>query len=219
MLCIFRAEIVFNRVMFLETVSNKGSIEVICGCMFSGKTEELIRRVKRARIAGLNTLIFKPKIDVRYSVNEVVSHNDNSVESIAISGAKEILKHYGEARVIGIDEIQFFDAEIIEICKFLAYQNRRVIVAGLDMDFMGRPFGAMPDLMAIGEFVTKLHAICKNCGNTATHSYRKTLSNKMVEIGETNIYEARCRSCFAEALNLKEKQMALFSIEENPKNT
>jgi len=196
--------------MFLESSSYKGSLEVICGCMFSGKTEELIRRIKRARIAGLETILFKPEIDIRYHKEKIVSHNANSIDSYTVSSSKDILSRIDNQSVIGIDEAQFFDQDIVELCKYLASQNKRVIIAGLDMDFLGRPFGPMPNLLAISEFVTKLHAICKHCGNTATHTYRKTKSNQMVEIGETDIYEARCRKCFEKGQDLKEEQIGLF---------
>ena len=196
--------------MFLESSSFNGSIEVICGCMFSGKTEELIRRIKRARIAGLETILFKLVIDIRYHKEKIVSHNANSIDSYTVSNSKEILNKIEGQSVIGIDEAQFFDEDVVELCKYLASQNKRVIVAGLDMDFLGRPFGPMPYLLSISEFVTKLHAICKHCGNTATHSYRKTRSNLTVEIGETDIYEARCRKCFEKGQDLKEEQIGLF---------
>lgn len=197
--------------MFLESGSNRGSIELICGCMFSGKTEELIRRIKRAKIAGLKTILFKPAIDLRYHKEKIVSHNDNSIDSNTISDTKDILNLLGEQHVVGFDEVQFFDEGIVDIARHLAAQNRRVIAAGLDMDFLGRPFGPVPQLLAISEYVTKLHAVCKHCGNTATHTFRITNSKQTVEIGETDKYEARCRTCFNLGQNLREDQIGLFS--------
>ena len=178
--------------------------------MFSGKTEELIRRIKRARIAGLETILFKPVIDIRYHKEKIVSHNRNSMDGITVSNSKDILNQIKDQTVIGIDEAQFFDQEVVELSKYLTSQNKRVIIASLDMDFLGRPFGPMPFLLSISEYVTKLHAICKHCGNTATHTYRKTRSNQTVEIGETDIYEARCRKCFEKGQDLKEEQIGLF---------
>lgn len=182
--------------MFLEKSSISGSIEVITGSMFSGKTEELIRRIKRANIAKLHTTIFKPKIDTRYSVTNVVSHNKTSLESISVIKSKEILNHITTQKVVAIDEAQFFDDDIIEICKQLAYQGIRVIIAGLDMDFLGRPFGPMPMLMAIADDVLKVHAICTRCGSVSQFSYRTSQNSSLVELGETDKYEPLCRKCY-----------------------
>ncbi|MFN7313416.1 MAG: thymidine kinase [Bacteroidota bacterium] len=194
--------------MFLEprlhqTSHKKGWIEVICGCMFSGKTEELIRRVNRARIANLKVEIFKPAIDVRYHETEVVSHNSNSVNSVPVASSLNILLMQQDADVIGIDEAQFFDEEIIYVCEQLAQRGVRVIVAGLDMDYLGKPFGPMPALMSIAEYVTKVNAICMVCGDLATHSFRKTSDNNQVMLGEKDTYEARCRYCFNEGMGIK----------------
>lgn len=186
--------------MFLE-ISNhssgrRGWIEVICGSMFSGKTEELIRRLNRARIARQKVEIFKPGIDTRYDETDVVSHNENSIQSTPVSSATQILLLTNDVDVVGIDEVQFFDTEIVEVCNKLAAQGIRVIVAGLDMDFTGKPFGPVPALMATAEYVTKVHAICIRCGNLAQYSYRKTDDRKLVLLGETESYEPLCRSCF-----------------------
>ncbi len=192
--------------MFLEKPPQKqeprGWIEVICGSMFSGKTEELIRRLRRAQIAKLNVEIFKPKIDTRYSDTEIVSHDAKTIKSIPVETAKEILEKIGEAHVIGIDEAQFFDDEIINVCNTLANQGIRVIVAGLDMDYLGNPFGPMPKLLAIAEYVTKVHAICMRCGNLANYSHRLSENESLVELGEKDKYEPLCRTCFNE-LNSK----------------
>lgn len=185
--------------MFLEPhikAEKKGWIEVICGSMFSGKTEETIRRLKRALIANKKVIIFKPIIDKRYHETQIVSHDENNMESIPVKDAQSILLHIKDAEVIAVDEAQFFDDKLPQVCETLALSGVRVIVAGLDMDFKGRPFGPMPNLMAIAEYVTKLHAICMVCGNIATHSYRKSSSNKKVVLGEQETYEARCRNCF-----------------------
>lgn len=184
--------------MFIENAKKPGWIEVICGSMFSGKTEELIRRMKRVQFAHQNLAIFKPKIDTRYSDDDVVSHDANSIKSIPVSCAAEILEHSlaEGVEVIGIDEAQFLDNGIVEVAQTLANQGIRVIVAGLDTDFRGKPFGPMPALMAIAEYVTKVHAICVHCGDLANHSHRLTKSNKIVELGEKDIYEPVCRHCF-----------------------
>ncbi|WP_266362995.1 thymidine kinase [Tellurirhabdus rosea] len=174
-----------------------GWIEVICGSMFSGKTEELIRRLNRALIARLSVRIFKPAVDTRYHEKHIVSHNANTVESIPVRSAHEILELAGDCEVVGIDEAQFFgDKEIVEVCNRLANEGKRVILAGLDMDFEGNPFGCMPQLMAIAEYVTKVHAICVVCGDIASYSYRLVPSREKVLLGETDSYEARCRNCF-----------------------
>lgn len=188
--------------MFLEPqfINNRnGSIEVICGSMFSGKTEELIRRLKRALIANLRVEIFKPKIDNRYDDAKVVSHDSNAISSIPVHSAAEILDYCKdkEIDVIGIDEAQFFDLQLVEVCEELALQGIRIIVAGLDMDYKGRPFGPMPKLLSVAEFVTKVHAICQRCGNLATHSYRLVDDDSEILLGEKQEYEPRCRTCYS----------------------
>lgn len=191
--------------MFIEPGLNgehRGWIEVICGSMFSGKTEELIRRLKRAKIAHLKVEIFKPVIDVRYSENAVVSHDANEIMSTPVSSSQNILLLSQDVNVIGIDEAQFFDAEIVNVCEILARKGVRVIVAGLDMDYKARPFGLMPQLLAIADYITKLHAICVKCGNIATISYRKTSKDVQVLIGEKETYEPRCRQCYYEGENI-----------------
>ncbi len=186
--------------MFLEVSNNsthrRGCIEVICGSMFSGKTEELIRRLNRARIARQKVEIFKPAIDTRYDELNVVSHNENSILSTPVSSATQIMLLTNDVDVVGIDEVQFFDDAIVDVCNKLAGQGIRVIVAGLDMDFTGKPFGPVPALMATAEYVTKVHAICIRCGNLAQYSFRKTADKKLVMLGETDSYEPLCRSCF-----------------------
>ncbi|GAB2477414.1 thymidine kinase [Algoriphagus taiwanensis] len=191
--------------MFIEPSPNtrrpaerKGQIEVICGSMFSGKTEELIRRLNRARIAKLKVEIFKPSIDKRYHESDVVSHNENSIRSTPVQFAGDILLLAGDCDVVGIDEAQFFDSELVRIAQVLANQGKRVILAGLDMDFEGKPFEPMPQLMAIAEYVTKVHAICMKCGDLAAFSLRLTTSMDKVVLGEKESYEARCRKCFLE---------------------
>ena len=173
-----------------------GSIEVVCGSMFSGKTEELIRRLRRAQIAKLNVEIFKPKLDVRYDENAIVSHNQNSIQSTPVDHSTSILLLGASTEVVGIDEAQFFDSELPHVCDQLANKGIRVIVAGLDMDFQGKPFGPMPLLMSIAEYVTKVHAICVVCGEVAQYSYRKVTSQDKILLGETDSYEARCRRCY-----------------------
>lgn len=187
--------------MFIEpnfTGEKRGSIEVICGSMFSGKTEELIRRLKRVRIANQKVEIFKPAIDVRYHETEVVSHDANSIASTPVENSQTILLLAQDVDVVGIDEAQFFDAEIMHVCQTLAIKGIRVIVAGLDMDYSGKPFGPMPQLLAIADFITKLHAICVKCGSIASISYRKTSQNGQVLLGEKDVYEPRCWKCFRE---------------------
>ena len=186
--------------MFLEPSfrnQRSGWIEVICGSMFSGKTEELIRRMRRARIAHQKAAIFKPAIDVRYSRDEVVSHDANSIPSTPIQSARELLLIHEEINVIGIDEAQFFDDDLPKVCEQLALKGVRVIVAGLDMDFRGQPFGPMPALLAMAEYITRVHAICNHCGNLATHSYRLSPDEQTVLLGEKQEYEARCRVCYS----------------------
>lgn len=185
--------------MFLEPSfrgQRSGWIEVVCGSMFSGKTEELIRRIKRAKIANQKVLIFKPKKDVRYGKDVVVSHDENSFDSIPVASSYEILDHIGDANVIGIDEAQFFDEHLPAVCQKLAIRGSRVIIAGLDMDFRGVPFGPMPNLLAVAEYITKVHAICPHCGNLATHSYRLSSETETVVLGEKDKYEPRCRVCY-----------------------
>ncbi len=178
------------------TPKNAGWIEVICGSMFSGKTEELIRRIRRAEIAKMKTLIFKPKIDDRYSSNHVVSHNQSKLESMLVKNAQEILDNSENIDVIGIDEAQFFGDDIVNVCKLLAHNNKRVVVAGLDTDYRGLPFGPMPALMCEADYLDKFRAICIQCGNPASCNQRLTQDLAQVVIGETDIYEARCRNCF-----------------------
>lgn len=178
----------------------QGRIEVICGSMFSGKTEELIRRLKRARIARQRVEIYKPAIDTRYSDNDVVSHDANSIPSTPVESARSILLMASDAQVVGIDEAQFFDEAIVEVCNELANSGKRVIVAGLDMDFKGIPFGPMPQLMAIAEDVTKVHAICVKCGNLAHVSHRIVKDEQRVLLGEQHEYEPLCRQCDNKAL-------------------
>lgn len=189
--------------MFLEKDTNSksrtGWIEVVCGSMFSGKTEELIRRLNRARIAKQRVEIFKPHIDKRYSEEDVVSHNANTIRSIPVESASQILFYANEVDVVGIDEAQFFDDELATVCARLANNGVRVIVAGLDMDFQGNPFGPIPKLLAIAEYVTKVHAICMHCGNLAHYSHRTIAGDKLVMLGETESYEPLCRKCFNEA--------------------
>ena len=179
-----------------EPTKRTGWLEVICGSMFSGKTEELIRRLKRAEFASLKVEIFKPKIDTRYSDEEVVSHNANSIRSTPVDSPGNILLLASDVDVVGIDEAQFFDDSIVDVCRELANNGVRVIVAGLDMDFMGKPFGPMPALMATAEFVTKVHAICVKCGNIAQHSHRLTADSNLVMLGEKDTYEPICRACY-----------------------
>ncbi len=189
--------------MFLEKDKNAGErtgwIEVVCGSMFSGKTEELIRRLNRARIAKQKVEIFKPAVDTRYDEEDVVSHDANAVKSNPVQSASQILFYAEEFEVVGIDEAQFFDDELVHVCNELANKGKRVIVAGLDMDFTGKPFGPIPQLMATAEYVTKVHAICIRCGNLANYSHRIAKEDKLVLLGETDAYEPLCRKCFLEA--------------------
>ncbi len=191
--------------MFLENTihssSRKGSIEVICGSMFSGKTEELIRRLKRAQYAKQKVEIFKPAIDTRYDDVKVVSHDSNSIHSTPVPSTSNILLLASDVQVVGIDEAQFFDEGLAAVCSQLADSGVRVIIAGLDMDYLGKPFGPMPALLAIAEHVTKVHAICMRCGNLANHSHRITNESSLVLLGETNNYEPLCRDCFRDARN------------------
>lgn len=186
--------------MFLESKADRnrrgGWIEVICGSMFSGKTEELIRRLKRARIARQEVEIFKPAVDVRYDEVDVVSHDSNAIQSTPVASSNQILLMAGDVDVIGVDEAQFFDNELPEVCNKLANAGIRVIVAGLDMDFTGKPFGPIPALLSTAEYVTKVHAICIKCGNLAQYSHRIAGGEKLVELGETESYEPLCRKCY-----------------------
>ncbi|MFZ0472603.1 MAG: thymidine kinase [Bacteroidales bacterium] len=185
----------------VDNAGKRGSIEVIAGSMFSGKTEELIRRLRRALFAGLRVEIFKPSIDVRYSEDRVVSHDEKSIISTPVENASSILLLASGVEVVGIDEAQFFDASLVEVCTSLADTGTRVIVAGLDMDFAGNPFGPMPALMAVAEYISKVHAICVRCGNLANYSYRKVKDDKIVMLGEKDIYEPICRSCYIKSTN------------------
>ena len=190
--------------MFLEQAHDyerkRGWIEVICGSMFSGKTEELIRRLKRAKIANQKVEIFKPDIDKRYDETAIVSHDSNSIHSTPVSTASHILLLASDVDVVGIDEAQFFDDELPAVCCQLAGNGIRVLAAGLDMDYLGKPFGPMPKLMAIAEYVTKVHAICMNCGNLANHSFRKTTESSLIMLGEKESYTALCRTCFEQEM-------------------
>lgn len=172
-----------------------GWLEVICGSMFSGKTEELIRRIKRAQIAKLKVVIFKPKLDSRYSSNHIVTHDDQRIPSIPINAAADILASSKDADVVGIDEAQFFNNDLIEICQQLANAGKRVIVAGLDQDYRGKPFEPIPQLLAVAEYITKTLAICVKCGNPANRTQRLSENSDRVVVGAQDIYEARCRKC------------------------
>ncbi len=180
------------------SINRLGWIEVICGSMFSGKTEELIRRLKRARIAKQKVEIFKPGVDIRYDVADVVSHDENSIPSTPVESASQILLMTNDVDVVGIDEAQFFDSELTGVCNTLANQGIRVIVAGLDMDYLGNPFGPIPSLLAIAEDVTKVHAVCMNCGDLASYSHRTIHNDQLVLLGEKESYEPLCRRCFYE---------------------
>jgi thymidine kinase len=186
--------------MFLEQSKDKtqkrGWIEVICGSMFSGKTEELIRRLKRAQIARLKVEIFKPNVDNRYSEEKIVSHDANAILSTSVTSATEILLHVADVEIVGIDEAQFFYSELPYVCEQLANRGVRVIVAGLDMDFKGKPFGPMPQLLATAEYITKVHAICMSCGELAHNSYRTAKSESQILVGEKESYVPLCRNCY-----------------------
>ena len=189
--------------MFIEPSlkgERRGWIEVICGSMFSGKTEELIRRLKRVKIANLKVEIFKPAMDTRFHEMNIVSHDTNIIQSTPVESSQTILLLAQDVDVVGIDEAQFFDAEIGNVCEHLAMKGIRVIVAGLDMDYLGNPFGQMPGLLAKADYITKLHAICVKCGNIANISYRKIADSPQVLLGEKDIYEPRCRICAAEKI-------------------
>ena len=193
--------------MFLEIAKKAGSIEVICGSMFSGKTEELIRRMKRAQFAKQKVEIYKPCIDVRYSEDQVVSHDSHSIPSIPIESPASMLDISSDVEVVGIDEAQFFDDTLVDVVQTLANKGIRVIIAGLDTDFLGKPFGPMPALMAVAEDIQKVHAICVKCGSPANHSHRLSASDELVVLGETDIYEPLCRHCYNAAIQAeKDKQ-------------
>ena len=197
---IYEEDNIQSKEMFLENAKKAGSIEVICGSMFSGKTEELIRRMKRAQFAKQSIKIYKPCIDVRYSEEDVVSHDAHSIPSTPIDTPAKMLDMIGQVEVIGIDEAQFFDGSIVEVVQTLANNGIRVIIAGLDTDFLGKPFGPMPALMAVAEDIQKVHAICVKCGSPANHSHRLSKSSELVVLGETDIYEPLCRHCYNSAI-------------------
>ena len=185
--------------MFIEPYragAKKGWMEVICGCMFSGKTEELIRRLKRVQIAGQKAEIFKPAVDIRYDALDIVSHDESRIRSTPVDNYYNILLLSADVDVVGIDEAQFFDEGIVEVLELLMLRGTRVIVAGLDMDYTGKPFGPMPSLLARAEYITKLHAICVKCGDLASYSYRIAKIDDQVLLGEKDVYEPLCRSCF-----------------------
>ena len=187
-------------VMISENIKKNGCIEVICGSMFSGKTEELIRRLKRAQFANQKIEIFKPEVDTRYSDMDVVSHDLHSIPCTPVKDPARMLETAEDTQVIGIDEAQFFDDSLINVAQELANRGKRVIIAGLDTDFKGKPFGPIPALMAVAEDVQKVHAICVKCGNLANHSHRLTKSHKLVVLGEKDVYEPLCRQCYTEAM-------------------
>ena len=189
-----------------DSSERTGWIEVVCGCMFSGKTEELIRRLNRALIAKQKVEIFKPKTDTRYHEQDIVSHNERAIRSTPVNFASDILLLAGDCDVVGIDEAQFFDEAIVDVCNTLANSGKRVVVAGLDMDFEGKPFGPMPNLLAVAEFVTKVHAICTDTGEMASFSFRLSDSNEQVMLGERNQYEARSRKSFVEGMMNRKKE-------------
>ncbi len=189
---------------YINAKTKKGWIEVITGSMFSGKTEELIRRLKRAKLANQKVKIFKHALDNRFSMDELVSHDDNSIPSISVSSVREILAHTTDVEVVGIDEGQFFTGDLIEICNYMANSGIRIIVAGLDMDYQGKPFGSIPSLMAVADYVTKLHAVCVGCGNPAQYSHRKIDVDDLVLLGARNEYEPLCRGCYYKVLNRKD---------------
>ena len=191
--------------MFSENHKKSGCIEVVCGSMFSGKTEELIRRLRRAQFANQKIALFKPTVDNRYSDVEVVSHDFHKLTSTPIKDPADMLKVGPEVKVVGVDEAQFFDDSLVDVCQALANRGVRVIVAGLDMDYLGQPFGPMPRLMAVAEDVQKVHAICVKCGALASFSHRLSKSQDLVLLGEKDIYEPLCRDCFNTARAAEEK--------------
>lgn len=190
--------------MFIEpsysNIGHRGWIEVIAGPMFSGKTEELIRRTKRARIAQQPVALFKSSLDQRYESEAVVSHDQNNIGSINLDKPMDVFQHLGQARVVGFDEAQFFDNRLVEVARQLALDNYRVIIAGLDMDYEGKPFSPIPELLAVAEYITKVHAICVACRNLATHSFRKNLRDDQIVVGAEEAYEPRCRKCFHDGM-------------------
>ena len=190
-----------SKEMFLESAKKAGSVEVICGSMFSGKTEELIRRLKRAQFAKQKVEIYKPCIDVRYSEDQVVSHDSHSIPSTPIDSPSSMLLLSSEVEVVGIDEAQFFDDTLVDVVQTLANRGIRVIIAGLDTDFLGKPFGPMPSLMAIAEDIQKVHAICVRCGSPANHSHRLVKNDALVVLGEKDEYEPLCRHCYNAAIS------------------
>ena len=192
--------------MFLESAKKAGSIEVICGSMFSGKTEELIRRMKRAQFAKQKVEIYKPCVDVRYSEDKVVSHDSHSIPSTPIDSPAKMLELSSDVEVVGVDEAQFFDNSIVEVVQTLANKGIRVIIAGLDTDFLGKPFGPMPALMAVAEDIQKVHAICVRCGSPANHSHRLSKSEELVLLGEKDEYEPLCRHCYNAAIEAEKKK-------------
>ena len=197
---IYEEDNIQSKEMFLENAKKAGSIEVICGSMFSGKTEELIRRMKRAQFAKQKVEIYKPCIDVRYSEDQVVSHDSHSIPSTPIDSPASMLLLSSDVEVVGIDEAQFFDETLVDVVQTLANKGIRVIIAGLDTDFLGKPFGPMPALMAVAEDIQKVHAICVKCGSPANHSHRLSASDELVVLGETDIYEPLCRHCYNAAV-------------------
>ena len=192
--------------MFLESAKKAGSIEVICGSMFSGKTEELIRRMKRAQFAKQKVEIYKPCIDVRYSEDKVVSHDSHSIPSTPIDSPAKMLELSSDVEVVGVDEAQFFDSSIVEVVQALANKGIRVIIAGLDTDFLGKPFGPMPALMAVAEDIQKVHAICVRCGSPANRAHRLSKSEELVLLGEKDEYEPLCRHCYNAAIEAEKKK-------------
>ena len=180
---------------------SSGSVEVICGSMFSGKTQELIRRLKRLKVAKKKFIVFKPAIDIRYDKNKIVSHNKDFINATVVNNIAEIQNLISDEEVIAIDEAQFFDETLISLCNDLANKGKRIIICGLDMDYLGVPFGIMPSLMAISDSITKLHAICSDCGDTANYSYRKSIDQDRIVIGEKDEYKALCRVCFTNKKN------------------
>lgn len=206
--------------MFLEPhfkSQRSGWIEVICGSMFSGKTEELIRRLKRAKIANQRIEIFKPTIETRYDDSNVVSHDMNTILAQPVINSSIILDLVDDVAVVGIDEAQFFDLELIDVCQKLALKGIRVIVAGLDMDYLGKPFGPVPGLLSVAEYITKVHAICPHCGNLATHSYRLVEDDTQVLLGAKEHYEPRCRTCYELGDLLKPDQAVIKKESSQPK--
>lgn len=204
--------------MFLEPSfggQRSGWIEVVCGSMFSGKTEELIRRLKRANIANQKVIIFKPSKDTRFDAVSVVSHDENAIQAVPVNSAKQMLEYVSDAKVVGIDEAQFFDEGIVSVCNDLANQGIRVIVAGLDMDFKGNPFGPMPALMATAEYVTKVHAVCTRTGNLAHFSHRTIDNDKLVVLGETQEYEPLSRAAYYKAIQKQQfDKLSIKNIQE-----